>query len=227
MFATLILLSIHLFPYETVATLARAPFSSPLIPTPFHGPANSNYEAVVGTMMIGSSVVEAALVVTAAEMAEEAGGPIRVVNVTVGAGVAETTFPEASCVTIFTLVIVARSGPIVTRAMGLEVDTAFDPRPPRRPAILEATAAACSEALAEEVLDDMLIVDDDVVDEMLGVAVIVIGVAVTVIGVAETVIICVTASFCCGITKFGAILIAGCACVCTELQSHAAAKAAP
>ena len=43
--------------------------------------------------------------------------------------------------------------------------------------------------MADEVLevDEVLVVDVEVLDEMLGVAVIVIGVAVTVIGVAETV----------------------------------------
>lgn len=94
------------------------------------------------------------------------------------------TFPEASCVINFTDVTVDLVALAVTRAMDpdgvLEI-------PPRMAAISDAMAGAGLFVEEEAVL--LLVVEDDVVvDEVLGVMVMVLGVAVTVLGVAVTVI---------------------------------------
>lgn len=155
----------------------------------FHKPLNRivHYEIVVGTMTIGSIVVFVAALVPAPlppPLPLAAGGSTTVVNVTVGAGVAEMTFPEASCVINFTDVTVDLVALAVTRAMDpdgvLEI-------PPRMAAISDAMADAGLFVEEEAVL--LLVVEDDVVvDEVLGVMVMVLGVAVTVLGVAVTVI---------------------------------------
>lgn len=146
-----------------------------------------HYEIVVGTMTIGSIVVFVAALVPAPlppPLPLAAGGSTTVVNVTVGAGVAEMTFPEASCVINFTDVTVDLVALAVTMAMDSDVVLEI---PPRMAAISDAMAGAGLFVEEEAVL--LLVVEDDVVvDEVLGVMVMVLGVAVTVLGVAVTVI---------------------------------------
>lgn len=145
-----------------------------------------HYEIVVGTMTIGSIVVFVAALVPAPlppPLPLAAGGSTTVVNVTVGAGVAEMTFPEASCVINFTDVTVDLVALAVTMAMDSDVVLEI---PPRMAAISDAMADA---GLFVERAVLLLVVEDDVVvDEVLGVMVMVLGVAVTVLGVAVTVI---------------------------------------
>lgn len=168
----------------------RSVFSSPpinglsSIPI-FHKPLNRivHYEIVVGTMTIGSIVVFVAALVPAPlppPLPLAAGGSTTVVNVTVGAGVAEMTFPEASCVINFTDVTVDLVALAVTMAMDSDVVLEILPR---MAAISDAMAGAGLFVEEEEAV--LLLV---VVDEVLGVMVMVLGVAVTVLGVAVTVI---------------------------------------
>lgn len=141
-----------------------------------------HYEIVVGTMTIGSIVVFVAALVPAPlppPLPLAAGGSTTVVNVTVGAGVAEMTFPEASCVINFTDVTVDLVALAVTMAMDSDVVLEILPR---MAAISDAMAGAGLFVEEEAVL--LLVV----VDEVLGVMVMVLGVAVTVLGVAVTVI---------------------------------------
>lgn len=142
-----------------------------------------HYEIVVGTMTIGSIVVFVAALVPAPlppPLPLAAGGSTTVVNVTVGAGVAEMTFPEASCVINFTDVTVDLVALAVTMAMDSDVVLEILPR---MAAISDAMAGAWLFVEEEEAV--LLLV---VVDEVLGVMVMVLGVAVTVLGVAVTVI---------------------------------------
>lgn len=141
-----------------------------------------HYEIVVGTMTIGSIVVFVAALVPAPlppPLPLAAGGSTTVVNVTVGAGVAEMTFPEASCVINFTDVTVDLVALAVTMAMDSDVVLEILPR---MAAISDAMAGAGLFVEEEAVL--LLVV----VDEVLGVMVMVLGIAVTVLGVAVTVI---------------------------------------
>lgn len=133
-------------------------------------------------MTIGSIVVFVAALVPAPlppPLPLAAGGSTTVVNVTVGAGVAEMTFPEASCVINFTDVTVDLVALAVTMAMDSDVVLEILPR---MAAIWDAMAGAGLFVEEEAVL--LLVV----VDEVLGVMVMVLGVAVTVLGVAMTVI---------------------------------------
>lgn len=133
-------------------------------------------------MTIGSIVIFVAALVAAPlppPLPLAAGGSTTVVNVTVGAGVAEMTFPEASCVINFTDVTVDLVALAVTMAMDSDVVLEILPR---MAAISDAMAGAGLFVEEEAVL--LLVV----VDEVLGVMVMVLGVAVTVLGIAVTVI---------------------------------------
>lgn len=139
-------------------------------------------------MTIGSIVVFVAALVPAPlppPLPLAAGGSTTVVNVTVGAGVAEMTFPEASCVINFTDVTVDLVALAVTMAMDSDVVLEILPR---MAAISDAMAGAGLFVEEEEAVLLLVVVDDVVVDEVLGVMVMVLGVAVTVLGVAVTVI---------------------------------------
>lgn len=95
------------------------------------------------------------------------------------------TFPEASCVINFTDVTVDLVALAVTMAMDSDVVLEILPR---MAAISDAMAGAGLFVEEEEAVLLLVVEDDVVVDEVLGVMVMVLGVAVTVLGVAVTVI---------------------------------------
>lgn len=97
-----------------------------------------------------------------------------------------------------TLVTVLCVGLMVTRAIELEVVEEAPPRPrlARMPAIFDAMAAACEEAFSVEVEVEVEVVD--------------VGDGVAVMVTSSVVTCCCSVPAWPGMTKLGAMLIAGC-----------------